>query len=150
MSIRPVRAHFVSEQTDDVEELDLAEQADRLFRARRIRLHSAYDGYLVIEEDGGVIASAAVAPDWDEASVEFSLVVAPDRERRGLARLLVGEVIAWSKRWALSSEVESDEVTLVAEVINETAIPPLLESLGFERASRNVWKKTVPMRGTAK
>jgi GNAT superfamily N-acetyltransferase len=142
-----VRAHFVSREAEDEEELDLAEQTERLFRSRGVRLRTGYDGFLVIEEDGGVIAAASMAPDFGSAEVEFSLVVAPDRERQGLARLLVGEVVRWSKGWALSGEVESDEVTLVAEVINEKAIPPLLMSLGFEHVERNVWRKSFDVRG---
>lgn len=52
-AVRAVQARYVSRDAEDDEELDMAEQAERLFRSRGVRLRGGYDGFLVITEDGG-------------------------------------------------------------------------------------------------
>ena len=123
----------------------MAEQAERLFRSRGVRLRSGYDGFLVITEDGGVIAAAALAPDegFKDSEVEFSIVTVKDRERQGLARLLVGEVLKWARQWARQWDIEHDVVNVTAEVINDVAVPPLLRSLGFKDLGTGYWTKPV-------
>lgn len=145
MATRSVRAHFVSRDAEGDDDLDLAEQAERLFRERRVRLRSGYDGFLVVEEDGRVIAAAALAPDegFQSSEVEFSIATAPDRERRGLARLLVGEVLRFARNWAREREIEHEEIDVSAEVINDVAVPPLLRSLGFTERERGYWGKKI-------
>jgi GNAT superfamily N-acetyltransferase len=143
MTIRRVTARLIDRESEDEDDLDLVEQAERLFRSRGVRLRSGYQSFLVIEEDGGVIAAAALAPDegFKSSEVEFSIVTQQDRERQGLARLLVLEVLKYAKSWA--REIEHDVVDVTAEVINDVAVPPLLRSLGFKDLGNGYWTNSI-------
>jgi len=130
------RAVFIQQDAGDDEEHDFFGQAHALFKEAGIYLHSNYDRFLVfLDENESVRAAAALALyDTDEPPlVEFSVVVAPDQKRKGLAKRLVEEVIKHTKRDA--SEFDwGDDVEVEAYVVNEEAMIPLLTRLGFEQS----------------
>lgn len=131
---------YIDSQDDDEEMQELYAQALELFSKRKIRLHSRYDGVIVSENDGRVDAAAALATDINDNTVEFSVAVDPRKERRGLAKTLVKEVIRHAKRLDLGRDSDSDSVVVRAEVVNQEAMPPLLRSLGFENVEYNIWE----------
>jgi GNAT superfamily N-acetyltransferase len=92
--------HLISEDGD--EEL-LFEQAHDLFNSQGIHLHNGYDRFFVLVDDADderVVATAAMCLyDTDEPpSIEFSVAVAPDQQRKGLAKKLVEEVIRYTQQ----------------------------------------------------
>lgn len=111
----------------------LVEQAHDLFATQNIYLHSGYDEFfLLLDKQGRLHAAAAVAVTDEAAgdlSYEVSVVTAPEAQRRGLARRLVGEVIKAAKR--LGAELGAT-TWVEAYVVNQTAMVPLLTSLGFK------------------
>ena len=121
---------------EDGEEESLFEQAHELFNSQGIRLHNGYDRFFVLIDDSNderVTATAAMCLyDTDEPpSVEFSVAVAPDQQRKGLAKKLVEEVI----RYTQQQEAEfdwGDDAEVEAYVVNDKAMVPLLRSFGFE------------------
>jgi GNAT superfamily N-acetyltransferase len=121
---------------EDGEEESLFEQAHELFNSQGIHLHNGYDRFFVLIDDSNderVIATAAMCLyDTDEPpSVEFSVAVAPDQQRKGLAKKLVEEVI----RYTQQQEAEfdwGDDTEVEAYVVNDKAMVPLLRSFGFE------------------
>jgi GNAT superfamily N-acetyltransferase len=141
------RAVFIQQDAGEDEEHDLFGQAHALFKEAGIYLHSNYDRFLVfLDENESVRAAAALALyDTDEPPlVEFSVVVAPDQKRKGLAKRLVEEVIKHTKRDA--SEFDwGDDVEVEAYVVNEEAMIPLLTRLGFEQSDADPkrWRRRV-------
>jgi GNAT superfamily N-acetyltransferase len=125
--------HLISEDGD--EEL-LFEQAHDLFNSQGIHLHSNYDRFFVIFDDADderVVATAAMCLYDDDSppSIEFSVAVAPDQQRKGLAKKLVEEVIRYTQQ--SSTEFDwGDDTEVEAYVANEQAMIPLLRGLGFE------------------
>ncbi len=130
------RAVFIQQDAGDDEEHDFFGQAHALFKEAGIYLHSSYDRFLVFLDDNERVRAAAALAlyDTDEPPlVEFSVVVAPDQKRKGLAKRLVEEVIKHTKRDA--SEFDwGDDVEVEAYVVNEEAMIPLLTRLGFEQS----------------
>lgn len=149
MAERQVRALQVSREPEEDDYLGLAEQAETLFDRRGVRLHGGYESFLIIEENGRVIAAAALALDarFRSVGLEFSIATAKDRERKGLARLLVGEVLDHAQEWARGRALKQETVRVSAEVINDAAVPPLLQSFGFVEKSGKRWVKEVPIYG---
>ena len=140
------RSILVQEESED-DEFAFFEQASALFDEAGIYLHRGYDRFLVfLDEDGNVRAAAAAALyDTDEPPfIEFSVVVAPDQQRKGLAKRLVESVINYAR--SFSQEFDWGEDTEVeAYVVNEAAMIPLLTRLGFEQneADPKRWRRRV-------
>lgn len=88
---------------------------------------------------GGTVVSAREDPDFGAWVIRFSVAVRPDAQRRGVARRLIQSLISSSY-----AELVPDGVPVQFEawVINP-AMVPLLESLGFEGASRG-WSEDDP------
>lgn len=142
------KAILVQEESED-DELAFFEQASALFDEAGIYLHRSYDRFLVfLDEDGNVRAAAALCIyDYitdDPPFVEFSVVVAPDQQRKGLAKRLVESVIDYAR----SSSQEfywGDDTEVEAYVVNEKAMIPLLSGLGFEQSEADPkrWRRRV-------
>lgn len=122
-------AFYVSEHDDEWGE------AHDLFEQRKIHLHRGYDDFLVVAKDGEVIAAAALAIDWNDRQLEFSVAVAPEHERKGHAQKLIGEVLEYAKY--------EDMESILADVVNAAAMIPLLRRFGFEKVGHREWGKTL-------
>lgn len=84
---------------------------------------------LVAEEDGRVVGRLSVSRDPHPASrhvADLGLMVAADRRRRGIGRLLLEAAVAWAR------EAGVTKLELHVFPWNEAAIR-LYESVGFER-----------------
>lgn len=141
----PVDHNAVFVHAEDEDESGLAGQAYALFKEEGIRLHSRYDRFLVfLDENESVRAAAALAlyDTRESPFVEFSVAVASDQQRKGLAKRLVEEVIKHTKRDANEFDWGED-VEVVAEVVNEEAMIPLLTRLGFEQSEVHprLWRR---------
>lgn len=111
------------------EELLLVDEALALFDRRRIQLHSNYDEYFIVREGDAIIAAAATSVTEDDTlSYEFSIAVDEARQRQGLMRHLVEEVIKYAR--SLGDELDI-ETWVEGYVVNPDAVLPLLKSMGF-------------------
>jgi GNAT superfamily N-acetyltransferase len=119
--------HFSPNSDDD--EVD-ADAVRELFASRKIRLHSNYDEYILVLSGAFVVGAAAVSVEGNDETVEFSIAIDPSHERRGLARRLILAVIELARSYANDYDWERPRVE--GHVVNRTAIPPLLQSLGFQ------------------
>lgn len=132
------RAVFIQQDAGDDEEHDFFGQAHALFKEAGIYLHSNYDMFFVIVDDADdqrVVATAAMCLYYTDEppSIEFSVAVAPDQQRKGLAKKLVEEVIRYTQQ--SSTEFDwGDDAEVEAYVVNEEAMIPLLTRLGFEQS----------------
>lgn len=132
---------YVNGESDEEEDMLLYEDGARLFSTRSIRLHRHYNAMILAFEGEEMVGVAALAPFPADDSLEFSVAARPRYERRGVARQLVAAVLLWTKRYLLPS---SDGLIIVrADVVNETAMPPLLRSFGFHDEGRGLWARTV-------
>jgi len=87
-------------------------------------------GFLATEEGAAVaIAGAFLDPDDAKSAQLVSMWTAPHSRRRGVGRLLVGEVVAWARRRG------AQVVRLMVTSNNESAIA-FYRSLGFELTGR--------------
>lgn len=79
----------------------------------------------VLERDGRIAAYAVLLPGVDEAEL-LLLAVAPEQRRRGLGRMLLGEMLDWARK------IGRRRVVLEVRVGNAAAIA-LYQAAGFSR-----------------
>jgi len=117
------------------EEEDEAAEAYDLFQKRGIRLHRGYDdgGFLVLVKDDEVVAAAALAIDYADQTLEFSVAVASKHEKKGYGRRMIEEVLEYAS--------DEDIEFVIADVVNEAVMVPLLKTLGFEKSGVREWRK---------
>jgi GNAT superfamily N-acetyltransferase len=96
-----------------------------------------YNGWLVVAEDGAIVGGAGVQirtllprPETEVAreALVVNVFVAPDYRRQGLARRLMGAILAWSREQGV------ERVSLHASTMGQ----PLYETLGFTRSNEFV------------
>lgn len=115
--------------TFDTEERNME---DRMawFRAHNVGNHPLY----VAEEDGKAVGYVSLSEyrskDAFWATVELSLYVAPDYRRRGIARMLMKDILDWAKA--------CPEIHTVISVITDgnVASQKLHKEFGFEDCGR--------------
>jgi len=143
---------FASTNDDDPEFEHHAHEAYNLFQASGLYLHSNYDDFLVMTEDGDpesrVIAAAAmsISDGGESQDVEFSVAVDARYKRQGLAKRLVEEVEGYAR--SLAGEFDWENPMVEAYVVNQEAMIPLLTSMGYSppAVSRGYWTKSVARR----
>jgi GNAT superfamily N-acetyltransferase len=107
-------------------------QVEDLFDECGVRMAS-YDEPILGFAHGDELVAALVggAPHGDPfMGMRFSVVVSPDFRRQGFARKLIESFV---------SQCESDGMPVEAWVVNEEAMAPLLEDLGFSCDDHPFW-----------
>ena len=110
----------------------LAWGIDDLFDVCKIR-QASYDepvmGFACGDElVAALVGGAAQGDPW--SGMRFSVCVHPDFRRQGLASRLVRAFI---------DHCEADGLPVEAWVVNEEAMIPMLEDLGFSRTDEAIW-----------
>ena len=128
--VRHRRGMFEAMGYTDREKLDAMDAGFRTWAAEKLE-GGEYVGWLATDRDGRVVAGAGVwVLDWPPTASDptrprgyiLNMFTEPGHRRKGLARQLVGEILAWARARGLR--------TLILHASDEGR--PLYTSLGFE------------------
>jgi len=119
-----------------------ADYADALFRQMGIQTSSTEELVLGAVCQGDVVGAATLGVDQDEMGpiYTFSVVVAPEWRRRGLARALVTQTLELA---AEDAETRGAPLQFRVWVVNPH-MAALLEDLGFDLESGTEWSLDAP------
>lgn len=131
------------ELVDLEEDFDRAEEAERLFRKSKINYSRGEELFLgAINTQGKLIGAITfgLSSASEEPHFVFSVVVARDYRRKGIARMLVREVL--SHGTSVAADYDLDPRWMIW-VVNKNMVK-LLESEGFEHEGYGEWSDFEP------
>lgn len=110
----------------------LATQVDDLFDDAGIRMMSYDEAFSGIESGGKLVAALVAGSPYNDpfTCYRFSVAVAPEHRRKGLAKRLIEDFVSFCESQGFAPE---------AWVVNESAMVPLLEDLGFSKTDEALW-----------
>jgi len=110
---------------EDIDYYEILEGVESLFKKTRIRMFRNEDFYQACVTEGGEVCGASVVGESSDEfygpTIRFSIAVSEMARRQGMAKELVENIIN-----------DFPESRIEAWVVNEEAMVPLLEGLGFD------------------
>jgi GNAT superfamily N-acetyltransferase len=132
---------YESEDDDDVPRRSIHERIADLFDVSGLYLSMSYSGdsFVAQTDDGEIVAAISYFILPSSGMIEFSIAVLPKYRRLGVARRLLQRFMD-----LVPDHIESLTPYSVrgfsAYAVNQTAIPPLLTSLGFTALTQTVFE----------